>query len=213
MKKPASYLSLFITFILLSSIELGVATQAQAGVLTRGSTSSGISVSKPRSRDRSVRKSTSALSATNPQLQYRGESYTDTYARLQRANYKYEQKYFRWEKKKYQFEQRAYRKEQKAKDEQARLEKKEAQHKNRLAKSHAATPSGEAQPADEGVSIDPRAWFSKKIAHQEEGGLLSLGGAGKDAQDSDSSGKEVSAGKTPQKIGFWGHMKRAIFGI
>ena len=208
---PRARISFFSAAILLlvsAEVQLLAPPAAQAGVLTRGSTTKGLSISAPKSRDRNVRKTTAALRATNPPLEFKGESTPDTYARLERAQFKYQQKYFRWEKKKYQLEQRALRKEMREKADEERAEKKQRSVAARNSKPHSpGTSSGtmqarQDQAKSEAVAsaLDPRAWFSKKIAKQEDGGILSLG-------------KKEDGTAPAKKIGFWGHLKRAVFGV
>lgn len=215
MKKPFKIFSILIAVLLLWISEVGVLmpSDAHAGVLTRGGTSKGLSIGKPKSHDRNVRKSTAAMRATAPPLAFKGESTTDRYASLQRANLKYEKRYYKWEQKKYKFEQRAYRKEQKEKEAIARADMKKREQLARASKPHPQGAAVEQAKAAASSAIDPRTWFSKNIAKQEQGGLLSLNAIKGKGDEKAADGKGTEVKGTPKHVGFWGHLKRAIFGI
>ncbi len=213
MKKIFSY---FVAFMLCALYvgELSVVQpdRAEAGVLTRGGASNGLGIRVPRARDRSVRKSTSALKSTNPNLEYRGVPIVEAYRIMAQKDKKYAKKLSKWERKVERIQLRAAKKREK--EERARLKKE-----RKLAAKNRSTSRSGGSYSEASVATDPRAWFTRKIMRRDDGGSLSLSrAASKSTAKSDASGRTGDQRGTElnvepaKKNGFWQAIWRALGG-
>ncbi len=206
--------SLFVAFTLSVVIfgELNVMRpeSAAAGVLSRSS-SNGLGIRAPRSRDRHVRSTTQVMRATAPRLEYNGVTFEKIHARMAKSEKKYRQRYIRWQKKKFRIEQKAY----KQKEKQARLEERRLEKKRKAQLRNVRVQRTGAASSDAHVATSPTEWFTKKIARTTEGGSLSVtpeqAKLAKKGEGSDTKGQELNVAPK-RKGGFWSHIKRALFG-
>ncbi|MFN8391831.1 MAG: hypothetical protein U0136_16195 [Bdellovibrionota bacterium] len=207
-----------IALLISSAFVFSEPLTASAGVLTR-SGSSGIHVRVPRVRERNVRSTSAVLKATNPDLNYHGQTLDKIYARMQKQDRKYDQEVARWERKVQRIQERARRLEQRKREQEQRKAEKEREMKLRA--EHKATPSGQA---DQSVAHDPRAWFTQRIAGVGSGGSLSARGSApqqppakaseaakqlKQPENGDKRGQDLTPPE-PKKASFWTHVWRAL---
>lgn len=155
----------------------------------------------------STRKSTAALSGTNPSLDYRGPTVASQISYLDRLQKNYEKELAKWYKEKAKIEEKLAKEKQKREAEQLKLALKEQKSFN----SH--------KKEDSSVARNPLNWFKKKIAGMDDDSASkeSVGkrpriefGNSSRGQLSNDEDLALSIDKPKKKDGFWKRILQAL---